>query len=545
MSALTEVPTQPGRPPDGLEETTAGERPGARGLEGRWLVAAVVVVGAMVTVGLVLRFWTRSALWLDEALTVNIARLPLKDLHGALRRDGAPPLYYVLLHFWMQLFGTSDLAVRSLSGALSVVTLPVVWLAGRRLGGRSVAWAALLLVATAPFAVYYATEARMYALVMFLTAVGFVTLERARRVRSPLALAAVAVTTAALLYSQYWALYLVATVALWLLFGAWRSRGEERRRALAALGAVAVGVLAFVPWVPTFLFQAAHTGTPWAAPPNFSAVISAVTGFTENQATLVSTASNQGRLLAVFYFSLGALALFGAARDRWHIELDLRTRPRARGVAFVVVGTLFFAIGGGIASGSAFSPRYASVVFVPLVVLVAFGAITFSSPKLRAVVLALAAGAGLITAAQNVTTQRTQAVTVSKVIRHEARPGDVVAFCPDQLGPATDRLLPQRRYHLITYPRGTSPAFVNWVDYKSVAEHSHPVDFAERLLAEAGPRHAIFVVWAPGYQGFGTKCEQMLEQLALTPGEVQRTWINQQPSTYYEPISLVEFSKAA
>ena len=49
------------------------------------LVSAGVVVAAA---GLVFFFYTRSAMWLDEALTVNIARLPLSQLHAALKQDG-------------------------------------------------------------------------------------------------------------------------------------------------------------------------------------------------------------------------------------------------------------------------------------------------------------------------------------------------------------------------------------------------------------------------------------------------------------------------
>ncbi len=76
-------------------------------------------------------------------------------------------------------FGQSDLAVRSLSGVIGVITLPLVWLAGRRLGGTTVAWAALVLVATSPFAVRYDTETRMYSLVALLTVLGFLALDRA------------------------------------------------------------------------------------------------------------------------------------------------------------------------------------------------------------------------------------------------------------------------------------------------------------------------------------------------------------------------------
>ena len=95
----------------------------------------------------VLRFVASSDLWLDEALSVNIAQLPLGDLHAALKRDGAPPLYYVLLHFWIGLCSaTSDTAVRGLSGVLSVATFPAMYFIGKPVGGRFTAWVAVLLV---------------------------------------------------------------------------------------------------------------------------------------------------------------------------------------------------------------------------------------------------------------------------------------------------------------------------------------------------------------------------------------------------------------
>src|SRR5262249_32142539 len=130
-------------------------------------------VGFAVAAGIALRFYVRSDLWLDEALSVNIARLPVRSIPEALRHDGAPPLYYFLLHFWMRVFGTGDEAVRALSGVFSVAALPVFYLAGRRLGGKRVGWAAVLIAASSPFANHYATETRMYSLVMLIVALGY------------------------------------------------------------------------------------------------------------------------------------------------------------------------------------------------------------------------------------------------------------------------------------------------------------------------------------------------------------------------------------
>jgi mannosyltransferase len=510
-------------------------------LSGRTRTAVVIGVAVVVAAGVVLRFWTRSGLWLDEALTVDIARLPLHAIPGALRHDGAPPLFYYLLHFWMEIFGQSKEATRALAGVLGVLTLPVVWLCGQRFGGRTVAWTALVLTASAPFAVYYATEARMYALIILLTGCGFLALQRALTAPRPGNLVATAVVTAALLYTQYWSLYLVGVTGLWLVLTIVRSKGGPRP--WAALGAVAVGCLLFVPWLPSFLYQAKHTGTPWAGAPDFTAVINAVTGFTDNQASTAAAGTDQGRLLALVYFAMLALALFGVGRSGRVIEFDLRTQPRARGITFVVLGTLFAAIVGGILTTSAFSPRYASVVFLPLILLIALGTSTLLSTRVRLGLVAVAVAAGMYGSVQNITTQRTQATKVATVLEARAHRGDVVAFCPDQLGPSVYFAVPDdNRYDMITFPRGTGPERVDWVDYEKAVHHGHPASFASRLLSEAGQSHRIWLVWQDGYQTYGFRCDNLVSILDEAPGYRSHTWVVNDPQTYYEPMNLTEYT---
>ena len=515
-------------------------------LEGRARTIAAVGVVLVVAVGTVLRFDTRSALWLDEALTVNIASLPLHSITAALRHDGAPPLYYVLLHVWMQVFGQSDLATRSLAGVIGLATLPVAWLAGRRLGGPTVAWVVLVLVASAPFAVFYSTEARMYSLVILLTGCGFLALHRALDAPRPGNLVATAVVTALLLYTQYWALYLVVATGLWLFILAvveHRRGGRTWRQPAGALAAVAVGVLAFVPWLPTFLYQSKHTGTPWGAPANFAALTNAVTGFTANQGVLSTVASDQGRLLTLAYFALAALALFGVGRSPRLVELDLHTRPRGRGLTFVIVVTLTLAITGGLLSSSTFSSRYAAVVFLPLLLLVGVGSTTLLQPVVRSVVVTVAVVAGLVISYQNVDTQRTQATEVAAVINAQARPGDVIAFCPDQLGPSVARLITDPgRYDMVTFPRGTGPRIVDWADYERAVDRTDPTTFATRLLGRSGTTHTVWLVWEPGYQTYGLRCGFLATALQTAPGRTTTQPVTSDPVTYYEPMNLSEYA---
>ncbi len=502
---------------------------------GRLPAWVAVAAGAAVVAGLVLRFWTSSQLWLDEALTVNVAHLPLHRLPDALRHDGAPPLYYVLLHFWMVAFGTGNLAVRSLSGVISVVSLPLAWLAGRRLGGRSVAWVTLLLVASSPFAIRYGTENRMYALVVLLTLLGFLAITSVLSRPRPANLISLGLVTGLLLYTHYWAVYLIVAVGAYLVWEILRGSSNAR---WALLG-VAAGCLTFVPWLPIFVFQTRHTGTPWAVPASFSAMVHAVSGFAGGDSTFPYKGdSSPARALGLVFFALAGLGLFGAAASRRRIELDLFTRPRARAVAFVTAATLALAVVAGLLTRSAFQDRYTAVVFVTLILLVALGTTTFADRWVRYGVVALAVALGLSTSASNVTFPRTQAGQVASAIRASARPGDVVGYCPDQLGPAVSRLLPADLDQL-TFPSDGSPRFVDWVDYAAHNRAGDPAAFARTLEARAGPTHTVWLVWAPNYLTLDGKCQAVLSDLVASRPSSEVVAYDSQK--YYEFSDLVRF----
>ena len=406
----------------------------------------------------------------------------------------------------------------------------------RRLGGARLGWIALLLLATSPFAVRYDTESRMYSLVALLTVLGFLALDRSLRSPRPGNLVAVGVVTGLLLYTHYWALYLVGTVMLWLLWEAWRGRAEWRAGARASLVATFVGCLTFLPWLPTFLFQSRHTGTPWATTASFASMVSAVSSF-------AGGGSNSGRALALMIFGLAGLGVFGMAADRRHIDLDLRTRRLTRPLTVVVIGTLAAALAGGLLAKSTFDARYASVVFIPLILVVAVGVTCFLDRRVRLLVLAIAVAAGLAGSIPDVTTNRTQAGQVARAIAASGKPGDIVAYCPDQLGPAVNRLLPEGRYLQTTFPRGTGPVFVNWVDYAKAVKAAPAPAFAERLesMAAASGRQ-IFLVWGGGYQGFGLKCEGIVQTLQQNPDYRAEQLVQGNSVTFYQPMWMVRFT---
>ena len=429
----------------------------------------------------------------------------------------------------MQLFGQGDLAVRSLSALFGIASLPVVWLAARRLTDRAVAWTAVVLMATSPFGIRFGTEGRMYTLVTLLALFGYLALVSALESPTRPRLVALGLSTGLLLLTHYWAIYLCLATAVLLVVLA--RRGERPGPARRALVAMALGSLLFIPWVPSFVSQLQHTGTPWADPATFKAMVNSVSEF-------AGGGTDAGRGLALIIFALAALAVFGRAVDRHRIELDLRTRPRARGLAMVITATLLIAIASGLATRSAYAARYTSVVFGLFIVLIALGTTVFADHRIRYGVIAAAAVLGLLGGTENITQQRTQAGKVAAAIDARARPGDVVAYCPDQLGPAVHRLL-RPGYVELTYPRGRPPERVDWVDYEDRLKPADPVAFAERLDATAGPNHDVFLAWSGGYRTHENICEQIVGRLASLRTTTRP--VQARPRTFFEYIELNRF----
>jgi mannosyltransferase len=388
-------------------------------------VAVPAGLGLLVLLSLLLRVQELGiGFWIDEGLSVGIADRPLSAIPGVLGQDGSPPLYYALLHVWMAVTGSSEAGARSLSLLFATLAVPVSWWAGRALFGSRAGWMGAVLAATNPFLTQYGQEARMYALMALLAIVACACLGRAfaadatERARRPWAIGA-AVSVAAMLYTHNWALFFgAAWGAAWLVL-LWRGEGWARGTLLRT-GAIAFGgaLLLWVPWVPTVLYQAAHTGAPWSQPPSFSALLGV-----------------PGQLLGTM--AQGVLALTGGAGVAALVARGMSARARTALVLIgVAAGTVLLAWLASQAS-PAWANRYLAVGLAPFLLAAAGGLAYAGRLGVAGVVIVAAMGIG-----NGAPSEKSNVKDVTSAIAASVRPGDlVVSTQPEQI-PVLHHYLP-------------------------------------------------------------------------------------------------------
>jgi mannosyltransferase len=135
--------------------------------------SGLAVLGALVGLGALLRFFAidRSCIWMDEASSIDVARLPLGDFLRALRRDEVNMTFYHLLLRLVLLFGESALVVRTISALCGVAAIVLVYLLGRRLFEERVGLVAAALLSINVFHIWFSQEVRGYSLVVLLVCV--------------------------------------------------------------------------------------------------------------------------------------------------------------------------------------------------------------------------------------------------------------------------------------------------------------------------------------------------------------------------------------
>jgi hypothetical protein len=313
--------------------------------------SARLALAAAFAAGVAARVYAAFArpLWADEIFTLTLARRSIPEILAALRVDSGPPLHYLVAHVLLLPFpspGAADSVVRLFSLAASLLHLPLLVLAGRRLGRPEVGVIAAALYALFPLAALYGVEGRGYALASLLALFAF---ERALALRERPRFgtgAVLALCAAGAALTHYLGAFPVAALALLAI-----DARPVARRALALSGAAAI--LLAAPWIPVALRQP-DASMAWAHGPEFAGALR------DFPANLAFGCEPLGVLALPLAILGGALVLALLFRER---------RGVLAPVAAVLAGSLVLLALGQLATGALVLPGRTAVVFLPLIAL--------------------------------------------------------------------------------------------------------------------------------------------------------------------------------
>lgn len=433
---------------------------------------SLAITAGLVLVSIVLRTRAlRAGFWIDEGLSVGIASHPLFSIPNLLHQDGSPPLYYMLLHVWLRLFGNGEAATHTLSVLFAVATIPVGLFGGWSLFGRRAGVITACLLALNPFITLYADETRMYALVMVLALAATVAFCHAFVLGHRRYLFAFSGLLALLCYTHAWGVFFGAGSVAAFAFCLWQS---PQRRAILRDGALSFGgaALLFAPWLPLAAYQAHHNAAPWVNSPRLGAPVQ-----------IANTVFGGQRTTVAILLGAGA-GFFSRAR--------IRSRERTMVIAtlVLVLGTLAVAWTYSQLS-PAWTTRYLAAVVGPIMLLIGVG-------LARARWLGLAALAIIAVLWFEPLTGALEHKSNVRDLAAQANPsltaGDlVVSTHPEEVPVLYYYLRPGLSFASTLGPTA-DPRVMDWRDAVSRLQTSTPASELEPLLATLPPGHRVLLV---------------------------------------------------
>ncbi len=439
-----------------------------------WASTSLVLVAALAASAYLRTRFIGGQFWMDEAITTGIASHSVSAIPGILRHDGNPPLYYLLLHVWIRLFGTSESATHSLSLLFGLLSVPVGMWAGWTLFGRRAGLIAAVLFAFNAWLTNYAQETRMYELMALLGIVATVSFVHAFVNRRRIYLIVFSACLALMLYTHTWGLFvfvgsLVALIPAYLV-------AEDRRALLrdALFAFVAAGIL-YVPWLPNFLYQAGHTAAPWSTKPGLGTPI------------LISRQVLGGDRVTVVLLAACAVGLWPLFTRRMR-----RTKEAAVLWSLIIFPVVTLAVAWLSSQvNPAYVPRYFAPVVASILLIAAFGCARAGVIGLGALVLSVVF---LLNPSSVASSYKSDMRDVGGQMSPLLHPGDLVISGQPEQTPLAWYYLPDGLRYANTIGPVSDPSYMNWVDADTRLKDADPQTTLSPLVASLRPGQQLLYV---------------------------------------------------
>ena len=204
----------------------------------------------------------------DEPFSIYIAQLDIISIIKQLSTGNNPPLYEILLHFWIKLFGISEFSVRMPSLLFSCITLILLFKIGNNFFNKRTALYVSLIFIFSNYHIIFAHEARVYGLMGMLSTMSIfyylkvITINKTNKWNFTLLI----LSNILLIYSHYFGIFVLLVISIHFIIS------KELRNKLFKHFILAIGIIIFL-YLPNILvvfnrFMDSSVNGTWIQPPS-------------------------------------------------------------------------------------------------------------------------------------------------------------------------------------------------------------------------------------------------------------------------------------
>lgn len=201
----------------------------------------------------------------DEPFTIFYSQVDYPTFYEMMQNENNPPLYFVLLHFWIKIFGISPFSVRFLPLIFSSLTVLVVFMFGKKFFNLRIAILASVLFTFSNYHIFFAHETRVYSLFALLAVASMhLFLSLVREVNSKKYFLLLVIVNTFLVYSHFFGFFVVFVQVVSVLSIAQIRNVIFKKYLLISL----ITFILYIPYINILLsrFSSSSNGT-WLTPP--------------------------------------------------------------------------------------------------------------------------------------------------------------------------------------------------------------------------------------------------------------------------------------
>lgn len=214
-----------------------------------------IILFFILMIGIFLRVYdlNTESLWLDEGFSITYAKLNLYKIFFL--RENNPPLYFIILHLWINLFGDSEFSVRFLSVLFGSSSIFMMYKVSKQIFDKDVGIFSSLLLCLSVFHIHYSQEARTYSLTVLLTLLSMYFFTKYLKKRSNTILFAYILSSTFLIYSHIYGIFIIISQNIYIISLFLLSKNTYKLKLISWILIQIILFIFFIPWASIFINQ--------------------------------------------------------------------------------------------------------------------------------------------------------------------------------------------------------------------------------------------------------------------------------------------------